>query len=397
MGEYRAAFKEDRQKTIETFRELKAADRLDEVEFQYAMMIEWFDNGWGLNAGGIYYRHLYSQGWVTPGHDLWIPSLDGLDWNHSNESSRRSRAKPFLSSEYAWEADVWKHVFSQMRDDPVLASSDKHEYNAINLKRDLVSCLLMVEPKFIKRTPDATSCLATFKPKDYRNPLSEWSLGHSRGCSSGAVYLGMLNDLARQPRKASSKNRKCQAEVGCSNNQVFISTSLGAHWHILYAGHDGFSESVYISQRIWSVCVVTPRKTWELLSNSIINRLNDWHEFHWAKHLSEEARGKLRERIISYFQQAYQRDLPDLTDNWPAVITCILDGCGPMGTPGYPIQSKEEMAAHYREVHGEDDGVIADAERLREEREETNNIDNPVQPTKKERAGGLRQLIDQCL
>lgn len=34
MGEYRAAFKEDRQKTIETFRELKAADRLDEVEFQ---------------------------------------------------------------------------------------------------------------------------------------------------------------------------------------------------------------------------------------------------------------------------------------------------------------------------------------------------------------------------
>ena len=158
--------------------------------------------------------------------------------------------------------------------------------------------------------------------------------------------------------------------------------------------------------------------------NSIINRLNDWHEFRrrcytrdvasmsrdvgtdrlthdrkehrsmleaclqladWAKHLSEEARGKLRERIISYFQQAYQRDLPDLTDNWPAVITCNLDGCGPMGTPGYHIQSKEEMAAHYREVHGEDDGVIADAERLREEREETNNIDNPVQPTKKER------------
>jgi hypothetical protein len=43
-----------------------------------------------------------------------------------------------------------------------------------------------------------------------------------------------------------------------SNNQVFVFTSFGAHWHILvgykrprhereYAGYEGFSESVYVS------------------------------------------------------------------------------------------------------------------------------------------------------
>ncbi|KAE8361904.1 hypothetical protein BDV27DRAFT_147442 [Aspergillus caelatus] len=458
----------------------------------------------GLNARAIYYRLWYSQGWVTAGHDLWAPSLDGIDWNHSSESSRRSRAKTLLKrilnnerwrkGEYAWAADAWTHVFGQMRDDAVL-TVNKHEYNTIKLKRDPVSCLLVGEPKFIKRIPDATFGLATFKPRDYQNPLAEWNLDHDRlealllhrhcglisdprwgdadlafpfavyeakgwsgdaqearrqGCSAGAVYLDMLDNLARQPGKASSKNRKYRSAGGRSNNQVFIFTFFGAHWHILvgykrprlereYAGHDGFSESVYILQRIWSGRVVTPRKAWEFLSlvdqihlwgvtdfrNSIINRLNDWHEFRggcyandvacmfrevgtdrlthdgkvyrgmpeaclqladWAKHLSEEARSKLRERVISHFQQAHQRDLPDLTDNWPAAITCLLDDCGPVGTPGYPIQSKKEMAAHYREVHGEDDEVIADLERLWDEREETNNDENPVQHTKRQRS-----------
>ncbi|KAK6832344.1 hypothetical protein RU639_004121 [Aspergillus parasiticus] len=380
-----------------------------------------------------------------------------------------------------------------MRDDPVLAV-DKHEYNTIKLKRDPVSCLLAGEPKFIKRIPDATFGLATFKPKDYQNPLAEWNLDHDRlealllhrhcglisdprwgdadlafpfavyeakgwsgdarearrqGCSAGAVYLDMLDHLARQPRKSGNRKRAYQPAGGRSNNQVFVFTSLGAHWHILvgykrprlereYAGHEGFSESVYIFQRIWSGRVVTLRKAWELLSlvdqihlwgvtdfrNSIINRLNDWHEFgrrcyandvdfmfrnvgadrftrdgkeyrgipeaclqlaDWAKHLSEEARGKLRERVISYFHQACPRDLPDLTDNWPAAIACLLDDCGPVGNPGYPIQCKEEMAAHYREVHGEDDDVIADLERLWDEPKEIDNDNNPVQVRKRER------------
>ncbi|KAB8214327.1 hypothetical protein BDV33DRAFT_196216 [Aspergillus novoparasiticus] len=511
MDEYRASFKVDRQEASKKLRELKAENRLDEVEVQW-FNIMWNSvdmmrtDGWSEDeiesaleryyVGPQYYLtpnnfasprmiERYSQGWVTAGHDLWLPSFDGIDWNGPGESSRRSRAKAFLKrilnnerwrkSEYAWEADAWTHVFGQMRDDPVLAvlneSSDKHEYNTIKLKRDPVSCLLAGEPKFIKRIPDATFGLATFKPKDYQNPLAEWNLDHDRlealllhrhcglisdprwgdadlafpfavyeakgwsgdarearrqGCSAGAVYLDMLDHLARQPGKTGNRKRAYQPAGGRSNNQVFVFTSFGAHWHILvgykrrrlereYAGHEGFSESVYIFQRIWSGRVVTLRKAWELLSfidqihlwgvtdfrNTIINRLNDWHEFDWVKHLSEEARGKLRERVISYFHQACSRDLPDLTDNWPAAITCLLDDCGPVGTPGYPIQCKEEMAAHYREVHGEDDDVIADLERLWDEPKEIDNDNNPVQillivsRTNFMKRRGLRQLVDQ--
>lgn len=96
-------------------------------------MIEQYGADWGLNARGIYYRHYYSPGWVTSDHDLWLPSLDGIDWNHFSESSRRSRAETFLrhvlnnerwkKSEYAWEADAWTDVFGQMKNDPVLAVS----------------------------------------------------------------------------------------------------------------------------------------------------------------------------------------------------------------------------------------------------------------------------------
>lgn len=79
-----------------------------------------------------------------------------------------------------------------------------------------------------------------------------------QGCSAGAVYLDMLDSLARQPGKVGEKNRVYQPTRGRSNNQVFVFTSFGAHWHILvgykrprqereYAGHEGFSESVYVS------------------------------------------------------------------------------------------------------------------------------------------------------
>lgn len=43
-----------------------------------------------------------------------------------------------------------------------------------------MSCLLVGEPKFVKRIPDATFGLATFKPKDYQNILAEWDLDHDR-------------------------------------------------------------------------------------------------------------------------------------------------------------------------------------------------------------------------
>lgn len=84
-----------------------------------------------MNAQGIYYRHHYSPGWVTADHNLWVPSLYGIDWNNDGEKSRRIRAQTFVKhaldnekwnkSEYAWEADAWTDVFSLMRNDPALS------------------------------------------------------------------------------------------------------------------------------------------------------------------------------------------------------------------------------------------------------------------------------------
>jgi hypothetical protein len=94
-------------------------------------LIDRFGADWGMNARGIYYRHYYSSGWVTADHSLWLPSLNGEDWNHRDEKSRRARAKIFLKhvldnekwnkSEYAWEADAWTDVFGLLRNDPLLA------------------------------------------------------------------------------------------------------------------------------------------------------------------------------------------------------------------------------------------------------------------------------------
>lgn len=181
-------------------------------------------------------------------------------------------------------------------------SSDKREYNTIRQKRHPVSCLLAGDPKFIKRIPDATFGLATFQPKDYQSVLAEWDLDHDRlealllhqhcslisdprwgdtnlvfpfavyeakgwsgdarearqqACSAGAVYLDLLDDLARQPGMIGKKSGAYQTPQS-RNSQVFAYTSFGAHWHILvgykrprlkreYAGYEGLSESVYVS------------------------------------------------------------------------------------------------------------------------------------------------------
>lgn len=91
-----------------------------------------FHIDWSWNARGVYYRHHYSPEWVTGDHSLWVPTLDGIDWDDVTEAPRRSRAKAFLQhtldnarwnkSEYAWEADAWSDVFGQMRDDPVISA-----------------------------------------------------------------------------------------------------------------------------------------------------------------------------------------------------------------------------------------------------------------------------------
>ncbi|KAI9036707.1 ankyrin repeat domain-containing protein [Aspergillus affinis] len=468
-------------------------------------MIERFGPDWGLNARGIYYRQHFSQRWVTPDCNLWVPSLDGIDWAHSTESSRRARAKTFLGhvlnnekwrkSEYAWEADAWADVFDQMRRDPVLAI-DKHEYNEIKQKRDLVTCLLAGEPKFVKRIPDATFGFVTFKPTDYQSAWAEWDLDHDRlealllqrhcgliadprwggadlvfpfatyeakgwsgdarearrqGCSAGAAYLDLLDSLARQPGKV-GKKRGLYQPARTRLNQVFVFTSFGAHWHILvgykrrrlpkeYAGHEGFSDSVYIFQKIWSGRVVTQRKAWELLClvdqihlwgvtdfrDSVMQCLRPWHEFgricyahdvafhqkhhevdkltlegkeyfiipraaaqlgDWSRYLTADTREKLQERLTFHFREAYRRDQHATTHDWPARFSCFLDDCGPFGNPGYPLLSEEDLATHFREIHGKKEAEITSILCLRDEVGESEtdvSVSLPPMPQRKRR------------
>ncbi|KAF4450384.1 hypothetical protein F53441_6508 [Fusarium austroafricanum] len=196
-------------------------------------------------------------------------------------------------------------------------------------KRHPVTCLLTGESKFIKRIPDATFGLATFKARDYQNAIAEWDLDRDRlealclhrycglhsdpswgkaslvfpfaayeakgwsgdprearrqACSAGAVYLDMLDRLTRVPGKPGQFDGAYQTEDS-RNSQVFVFTSFGAHWHILvgyrrqrlareHAGHPGMSKTVYDFQRIWSGRVSIERRAWELLS--LIDQIHLW-------------------------------------------------------------------------------------------------------------------------
>ncbi|KAF4429436.1 light induced alcohol dehydrogenase Bli-4 [Fusarium acutatum] len=266
-----------------------------------------------------------------------VISMD-KNWDDADEEDRRVRARTMVKhilqnekwakSEYAWEADAWKDVFGVMRDDPVLAV-DKHAYNTIREKRHPVTCLLTGESKFIKRIPDATFGLATFKPRDYQSPIAEWDLDRDRlealslhrycglhsdpswgksslvfpfaayeakgwsgdprearrqACSAGSVYLDMLDRLSKVPGKPGDLDGAYQAQDS-RNSQVFVFTSFGAHWHILvgyrrprlareHAGMSGMSKTVYDFQRIWSGRVSTERRAWELLS--LIDQIHLW-------------------------------------------------------------------------------------------------------------------------
>ncbi|ENH69415.1 hypothetical protein FOC1_g10011767 [Fusarium oxysporum f. sp. cubense race 1] len=255
------------------------------------------------------------------------------NWDDAGEEDRRVRARTMVKhilqnekwakSEYAWEADAWKDV-------------DKHAYNTIQEKRHPVTCLLTGESKFIKRIPDATFGLATFKPRDYQSPIAEWDLDRDRlealslhrycgfhsdpswgksslvfpfaayeakgwsgdsrearrqACSAGSVYLDMLDRLSKVPGKPGDLDGAYQAEDS-RNSQVFVFTSFGAHWHILvgYRRPRLAREHVGI---IWSGRVSTERRAWELLSlidqihlwgvtvfrDFVIRHLKPWHEF----------------------------------------------------------------------------------------------------------------------
>ncbi|KAG4289868.1 hypothetical protein FPRO06_04690 [Fusarium proliferatum] len=263
--------------------------------------------------------------------DCTLEDLDlraDKNWDDADEEGRRVRARTmakhilqnekWAKSEYAWEADAWKDVFGLMRDDPVLAVEKASCYMPFDWRI-----------KFIKRIPDATFGLATFKPRDYQSPIAEWDLDRDRlealslhrycglhsdpswgksslvfpfaayeakgwsgdprearrqACSAGSVYLDMLDRLSKIPGKPGDLDGAYQAEDS-RNSQVFVFTSFGAHWHILvgyrrprlareHAGMAGMSKTVYDFQRIWSGRVSTERKAWELLS--LIDQIHLW-------------------------------------------------------------------------------------------------------------------------
>jgi len=93
-------------------------------------MLDRYGKEYALNARGIYYHDNFSPELVTVGRKVWIPSLEAIDWDKPCEWDRRRRARVLMEhninnetrhkSEYAWEADAWADVFSDMRNDPYL-------------------------------------------------------------------------------------------------------------------------------------------------------------------------------------------------------------------------------------------------------------------------------------
>jgi hypothetical protein len=90
-------------------------------------MLDKWGSEYALNARGIYYRHSFSPEWVTCTRKIWVPSLEGIDWDAPNEQTLRQRAQQLQlksirnerrpKGEYVWEADAWSNVFCEIRND----------------------------------------------------------------------------------------------------------------------------------------------------------------------------------------------------------------------------------------------------------------------------------------
>ena len=197
-----------------------------------------------------------------------------------------------LLCELAYNADVLRTYFR---------TRDKHEYVTLLSNTDPVTCQLTGTSTLVRRTPDATFGLATFTDQEATLPLwrSEllfnclerlmlhpkyglisdprrldaelsfpfmvyeakgWSgdcrTARRQACSAAAIYLDMLDHLARRPGQVGSL-RPYQT-MSSHHYQVFVLTSFGAYWHLLvgyrrprlsteHAGKEGMSETVYVS------------------------------------------------------------------------------------------------------------------------------------------------------
>ncbi|KAH0534170.1 hypothetical protein FGG08_007239 [Glutinoglossum americanum] len=317
--------------------ELYANDgRFFDPEMSYPpSMIDRFGKDYALNAQGIYYYDFYLPELVTCDRKVWVPTFKGIDWEEPGEAYRRQRAQVLAKhnidnetrkkSEYAWEADAWSDVFSDMRNDPCL-EIDKHEYSAKLAKTDPGMCTLTGESIVTKRTPDAVFGLTTFSKRESDLPVWADELRRDRleklllyrkcgllvdpkwgetdlvfpfavyeakgwsgdcrearrqACLAGATYLDMLNDLCRTPGPVGLT--KPYQTATSHRYQVFALTSFSAHWHLLvghrrprqaeeHAGMKGMSKTVF--QRIWSGRVIDEKSAWELLS--LVDQIHLW-------------------------------------------------------------------------------------------------------------------------
>ena len=318
-------------------------------------MVKHWGNDFAENARGIYFAddlrgidklHLLDDpcdfDWYHPKvlseRRIFIPSFKGIDWKSPEEAKRRARARTATShalqneewnkSEFAWDADARSDVFGEIRHDPYL-DMDKREYSAHLAETHPTLCTLTGKRTLVKRTPDVTFALSTYKKDDWfpshnyvfredrlqrlllhpkigliadpkwghTNMVFPWAVYEAKGwsgdykearrqaCAGAARYLKTLDHLARVPGPPSTSMRY-QTETSL-DFQVFAFTSFGSHWHVLvgckhdrlpeqHAGVKGMSKTVTLFRTIWSGSISTDRKAWELLY--LVDQIH-----HWAK------------------------------------------------------------------------------------------------------------------
>lgn len=128
-----------------------------------------------------------------------------------------------------------------------------------DLDRDRLEALLLHQQYGLISDPrwGETSLVFPFAVYEAKGWSGDARAARRQACSAGKVYLDLLDNLARQLGKAGEKNGRYQTDQS-RNSQVFVYTSFGAHWHVLvgykrprlareHAGHQGLSESVYVS------------------------------------------------------------------------------------------------------------------------------------------------------
>lgn len=79
----------------------------------------------------IHYYDSFDESRVPEDRNLFVPLIEGVNWDDWKENYRRERAlivkkhmvnnETFHKSEYAWEADAWADIFGRMRSDNRLA------------------------------------------------------------------------------------------------------------------------------------------------------------------------------------------------------------------------------------------------------------------------------------